>query len=201
MNIIQPKNLVLVLLLSFFGSSLSAQVLAKVGDMSVDAKEFMWVFNKNNVKTKKAGLAELQDYLQLYINFKLKVAEAKALGFDLDTKYIQEIAGYEKALNQQNQASIGSQEYQYVLNEYREGVLMFNLSEQKVWNKAQENEAKILDFYKTHRDKYQGRSFEDVRGQVISDLQQALEVEWVDQLRLKYPVKINEKELKKLAQH
>lgn len=201
MNIIQPKNLVLVLLLSFFGSSLSAQVLAKVGDMSVDAKEFMWVFNKNNVKTKKAGLAELQDYLQLYINFKLKVAEAKALGFDLDTNYIQEIAGYEKALNQQNQASIGSQEYQYVLNEYREGVLMFNLSEQKVWNKAQENEAKILDFYKTHRDKYQGRSFEDVRGQVISDLQQALEVEWVDQLRLKYPVKINEKELKKLAQH
>ncbi len=201
MNIIQPKNLILVLLFSFFGSSLSAQVLAKVGDMSVDAKEFMWVFNKNNVKTKKAGLAELQDYLQLYINFKLKVAEAKALGFDLDTNYIQEIAGYEKALNQQNQASIGSQEYQYVLNEYREGVLMFNLSEQKVWNKAQENEAKILDFYKTHRDKYQGRSFEDVRGQVISDLQQALEVEWVDQLRLKYPVKINEKELKKLAQH
>ena len=40
----------------------------------------------------------------------------------------------------------------------------------------------------------------DVRGQVTSDYQAKLEKEWVESLHKKYPVKINQKELKKLKQ-
>jgi len=39
---------------------------------------------------------------------------------------------------------------------------------------------------------------EDVRGQVTSDYQNELENAWVEELKLKYPVKVNEKELKKI---
>lgn len=38
----------------------------------------------------------------------------------------------------------------------------------------------------------------DVRAQVISDFQNELEAIWIDELKSKYPVKVNEKELKKV---
>ena len=40
----------------------------------------------------------------------------------------------------------------------------------------------------------------DVRGAVTTDYQQELEAEWVKDLRSKYKVKLNKKELKKLAE-
>jgi peptidyl-prolyl cis-trans isomerase SurA len=39
---------------------------------------------------------------------------------------------------------------------------------------------------------------DDVRGSVVADYQTELEAEWVAQLRAKYPVVINQKELDKL---
>ncbi len=39
---------------------------------------------------------------------------------------------------------------------------------------------------------------EDVKGQVTSDYQNELEAKWVEELRNKYPVKVNKKELKKI---
>ena len=38
----------------------------------------------------------------------------------------------------------------------------------------------------------------DVKGQVTGDYQNALEKEWLDELRTKYKVKVNKKELKKI---
>jgi peptidyl-prolyl cis-trans isomerase SurA len=49
--------------------------------------------------------------------------------------------------------------------------------------------AKIIKLYPGH----QQRDFEDALGLVISDYQNFLEQEWVDQLQKKYPVKVNEK--------
>ena len=52
---------------------------------------------------------------------------------------------------------------------------------------------------KTYPDKEQ-RNFNDARGLVINDYQNVLEKKWVDELRKKYPVKINESVLKSLNQ-
>jgi peptidyl-prolyl cis-trans isomerase SurA len=49
--------------------------------------------------------------------------------------------------------------------------------------------AKILKMYPDS----QQRSFEDARGLVINDYQNYLEQKWIDQLKKKYPVKVNEK--------
>ncbi len=43
-----------------------------------------------------------------------------------------------------------------------------------------------------------GKSFEEIRGLVISDYQNYLEKEWLKELRKKYKVKINKEELKKI---
>lgn len=159
----------------------------------------MWVYKKNHAGVTTASYQELLSYLELYVNFKLKVLDAKAMNLDADTAYKKEINGYENTLRAQKKAAAKNLEYNFIINEYREGVLMFTISEKKIWNKVIENENGIRDFYQKNIANYGGKAFEEVQGQVIADYQQQLEEEWIKGLRTKYAVKINNDELKKLA--
>ncbi len=159
----------------------------------------MWVYKKNHGGVANASYADLASYLNLYINFKLKVIDARSMGLDADTAYKAEINGYENALKAQKKASPKNLEYAYIMNEYREGVLMFNVSEKKIWSKAWDNESKLREFYNENLANYSNKGFEEVRGQVIADYQQSLENEWIKTLRAKYTVKINDDELRQLA--
>jgi len=159
----------------------------------------MWVYKKNHSGIASASYQELAAYLDLYINFKLKVIDAKVMGLDADTAYKKEINGYEKALKAQKKSHSKNTAYDFIINEYREGVLMFNISEKKIWSKVQENESLLFDFYSKNNEKYTGKSFDEVKGQVIADYQQSLEEDWIKSLKSKYTVKVNEDELRKLA--
>jgi peptidyl-prolyl cis-trans isomerase SurA len=168
----------------------------------------------------------------------------------------------------------------YLLNEYYEGILLFEIMEQEVWSKASSDSAGQVQYYKTNAAKYQApdrtkaaiysasndsgfaglrdlisggderkiqeyivaqkiriesgfftrdekevfskipwapgvytvenkgmyylawlkevlapgvMSFEEARAAIISDYQSATEKKWLDQLKKKYPVKVNEK--------
>ncbi|WP_235969812.1 hypothetical protein [Pedobacter planticolens] len=159
----------------------------------------MWVYKKNHAGIATATYQDLASYLNLYLNFKLKVTEARVMNLDADTAYKKEINGYENALKAQKKTSPKNIEYNFIMNEYREGVLMFNISEKKIWSKIQDSEAAIEEFYNKNVNAYSGKSFDDVRGQVTADYQQSLENEWIKTLRTKYTVKVNEDELRKLA--
>ncbi len=159
----------------------------------------MWVYKKNHGGIANASYPDLSAYLNLYINFKLKVIDARAMGLDADTAYKAEISGYENALKAQKKTSPKNLEYSFIMNEYREGVLMFNISERKIWSKAWDNESKLREFYSTNASSYANKGFDEIRGQVIADYQQSLENEWIKLLRTKYTVKINDDELRKLA--
>ncbi|MES2416789.1 MAG: hypothetical protein V4541_01310 [Bacteroidota bacterium] len=176
-----------------------AQNVASVNGKSISSKEFMWVYKKNHAGITNASYSDLVAYLNLYINFKLKVIDAKAMGLEADTAYKKEINGYENALKAQKKTSPKNIEYAFIMNEYREGVLMFNISEKKIWSKAWDNENKLHEFYNTNRSKYDPKNFDDARGLVIADYQQNLEDEWIRTLRARYTVKVNEDELRKLV--
>lgn len=176
----------------------SGQNVASVNGKPISSKEFMWVYKKNHSGVTNASLKDLSEYLDLYINLKLKVIDAKGLGLDVDTAYKAEINGYENALKSQKKAFSKNKEYDYIMNEYREGVLMFNVSEIKVWSKVQYNEHELKDFYTKNMAKYD-QPFDESKGQIITDYQQQLEKEWIKSLKSKYIVKINDEELKKLA--
>lgn len=77
----------------------SSDVLMTIGKENVSKKEFEYVFKKNNNKNaSNPDEKSLREYLDLYINFKLKVIEAKSLGMDTVNSFVKELAGYRKQL-------------------------------------------------------------------------------------------------------
>nr|WP_226904852.1 hypothetical protein [Pedobacter schmidteae] len=128
----------------------------------------MWFYKKNHTGNASVSAKDLETYLNQYINFKLKVLDAKEMGLDTDTAYIAEVKNYEMALEAQKRAAKNSQVYAMIMNEYKDAALMFNVSEIKIWNKAKDD-------------------------------QEQLEKDWIEALRKKHTVKINQNEVKKLA--
>lgn len=60
----------------------SSQTLFTYGKYSSDAKDFLRAYNKNNAQPTANKAKAVQDYLDLYINSRLKIQEAYARGYD-----------------------------------------------------------------------------------------------------------------------
>jgi peptidyl-prolyl cis-trans isomerase SurA len=89
----------------FYTNSLSAQktddrVLLNIAGENVTAGDFMYVYNKNNINREEQGPDAIREYLDLYINFRLKVKEAEELGMDTLSTFRKELEGYRKQLAQ-----------------------------------------------------------------------------------------------------
>jgi len=69
-------------------------------DEPIRTDEFVTLFNKNNFKKTAATRAEWEEYLDLYVKFKLKVREAIRLGMDTTLKFKEELTGYRNQLAQ-----------------------------------------------------------------------------------------------------
>lgn len=80
------------------GIGQNSNVLLSVVDEKVSTKEFMKLYNKNLDLVKDESQKELDNYLQLFIDYKLKLKEAKRLGFDEDATYKREFQNYKKQL-------------------------------------------------------------------------------------------------------
>lgn len=79
--------------------------------------------------------------------------------------------------------------FRALLKEFKEGLLLFNLMEKKVWNPSKNNDAQRT-FYEGNKGKYK-QPFEAVHGKVIGDYQAFLEVQWVKQIKKDYTLEIN----------
>ena len=78
------------------GATVMAQedkVLMTINGESVTASEFLYIYQKNNQET-TMDKKTMDEYLDLFINFKLKVAEAKAQGIDTTASFRKELSGY-----------------------------------------------------------------------------------------------------------
>lgn len=68
-----------------------------VGNETVSAADFEHVFLKNN-RDSVITIASLDEYMELFINFKLKVQAAESLGMDTVETFQRELAGYRTQL-------------------------------------------------------------------------------------------------------
>src|SRR5688572_2060331 len=71
----------LIFLLTTTASAFS-QTLFTYGDRSVSAPDFLRAYNKNSLQQGSSTPQAMKDYLDLYINSRLKIREAYARGYD-----------------------------------------------------------------------------------------------------------------------
>ena len=90
-------------------------------------------------------------------------------------------------------------EYRDVVNEVYDGLLIYEINSAKVWNAALEDTLGTERFYEQIKSQFATgdslnpyKPFDEVRAVVISQYQDKLEKEWVEELHRKYPVKLNE---------
>ncbi len=90
------KKQILSLVVSFVGATLFAQandpVVMTINGKDITKSEFEYIYKKN--MTYQQNNESIAEYKDLFINLKLKVAEAEALGFDTTADFKREYAQY-----------------------------------------------------------------------------------------------------------
>lgn len=97
------KLVLLVLLTGFFTTPLFSQkkrdVVVTIGKEKILTNDFRKIYERNNGNIlDPAEKKNPEEYLDLYVNFKLKVLEAQAIGLDTSQAFIEELAGYRAEL-------------------------------------------------------------------------------------------------------
>jgi peptidyl-prolyl cis-trans isomerase SurA len=89
-------------------------------------------------------------------------------------------------------------EYANVLKEYEDGLLLFELMQQKIWNKSSKDTLGLKTYFSNNKEKYGTKEFKNIKGEVMNDYQNFLEKDWIADLRKKSSIKVSKRQLKKL---
>jgi hypothetical protein len=192
------RKICFILVLCFFYFSTVAQSVAVINGSPVSQREFVWVYQKHRPQNTKPTLTDLISFLNIYIDFKLKVLDAREAGLDKDSTYLTETKNYEKALLDSAPPEAKQADFSLVTNEFREALLLFNISEKKIWDGIDNNDKLIHEYYNAHSENYPSLSYEDSKSEVAQDYQRLLECNWITALRKKYKITIDQNVLNKL---
>ena len=164
-------SVILTFLLSWIVSAqdLSDKILLTVANDSVPAGEFIRMYSKS---FEPGNPSELDDYLEQFINFKLKVADAVAAGYDTTLAFITELRGYRNQLAQnyltdpESKEKLLNKAYQRMITEINAWHILIACPADalpddtlKAWTKAIEVRERIL----------QGEPFEQVAKSASDD--------------------------------
>lgn len=155
------RILIIAFFIIFIANSLSAQnndILFTVDNTSVDSKEFKRVYNKNIDLVKDEKQKDVDEYLNLYINYKLKLQEALSLGLDKEQQYRRELQSYRQQLakkyltDTQVSEKLLKEAYQRTINEVNANHILVRVDENakpedtlKAYNQIIEYRNKAID--------------------------------------------------------
>ncbi len=136
------KKTTLFILLIFISRIIIAQNILSINDNNISLEEFKNVFYKNN--NTEITKEYLDEYIDLFINFKLKVKEAESLQMDTIPAFISELDGYRKQLikpylkNQEFDDKLILEAYERMQYDIRASHILIKLNE-KATQKEKEN--------------------------------------------------------------
>ena len=79
-------------------SKIDKEVLMTIGNEKITVKDFTDVYYKNNLKSEVIEKKSVDEYLDLFVNFRMKVMEAEDQKLDTSKRFQRELAGYRKQL-------------------------------------------------------------------------------------------------------
>ena len=160
-------RIVLVLFL-FISSNIHAQidenaVLFTVDKKPITAKEFLRVYNKNLDLVKDESQKDVDEYLNLFVNYSMKLAEAKALGYDKTPEYLREFESYKKQLSRNY---LTDNEVTDALVEEAYERISYDIKASHILIKFPENETDTAFVYKTmlgYKDRLMNEDFDKLK--------------------------------------
>jgi peptidyl-prolyl cis-trans isomerase SurA len=120
------------LLLTIGANAQQDPVVMEIDGKPVTKSEFLQIYLKNN-SAPQYDKASLDEYMELFKKFKLKVAEAEALGYDTIPKLKKELEGYKKQLahpylvDAAKNEELVKQAYDRTVNEIRASHILIKL--------------------------------------------------------------------------
>ena len=120
------------------------------------------------------------------------------------------IISVEKAMNRQaseiimkeekQNLPIKTPEYLYLANEYYDGLLIFELSHNKIWSQVGADTVALYEHYLNYASDFSENGelipYEDCKGEVMNSYQAKMEADWINDMRKKYNPTFNYKLLK-----
>lgn len=98
-------------------------------------------------------------------------------------------------------------EYKELVKEFHDGMLLYEINAQKVWNAAIQDTVGLERFYETVKTDYpvdqpndtlKYKPLPEIRAIIINRYQDVLEQKWVNELKAKYPVEVDEQVFKSI---
>jgi len=150
----------------------SDEVLMKVGSSDIKVSEFKYIYEKNNGGSADYSSNSVNEYLDLYTKFKLKVEKARELKLDTISALKSELEGYRKQLA--SSYLIDKEVTEYLLMELYDRMktdvafshLFIPIAENSTYAVREEGKAKIKDLKLKLA---AGQKFEDLAQQFSQD--------------------------------
>lgn len=131
-------------------------VLLKINDREITISEFEYVYTKNNLNPQVLDPKSIDEYLELFVNFNLKVYEAMQLGLDTQVTFINELEEYREQLaqpyltDQEVSNQLLEEAYERMQWDLRASHILINLEKHaspedtlQAWNRIMELRSKI----------------------------------------------------------
>ncbi len=97
-------SLIVTVALLFFNCSVKKVAddpeLIRINGETITMSEFIEAYEKNNMHQNVADPKTPEEYLAMYVNFRLKIKEARALGLDTARWFVEELEKYRQELSQ-----------------------------------------------------------------------------------------------------
>lgn len=164
MNSLSLKVFVSLMGIAMFTLNAS-ETLLKIDDEPVSSREFLYIYEKNNIDQQADYSVEsLENYLKLFVNYKLKVKQAKDLGLDKKQALKDEYEGYrrqllESQIQKETLEPLVEQEYQRSLRDIGMSHIFIDVATENGKEKIKEAHDALL----------KGRSFEEVAEKYSED--------------------------------
>jgi len=147
------RKIILTLAVAFAFLSAKAQnsdpILMKIGDNVVTKSEFEYIYFKNN-SANTLDKKNLDEYVELFKKFKMKVLEAQALGLDTLPSFKREYSGYRAQIvepylvDKELEEQLAREQYQRLLEDVELSIISVHLPRPEVNLSTQQSQSDVF---------------------------------------------------------